>query len=200
MSNKKNVKSVKIDKNKFIQALHDRGISIKSLDDPNNELGIDRTEKTIRRYLDNGEMPIDLLNNICNYAGLNFSDFCSNGVTMLVLTSYYGDVDYDVLEKLVGNKDDSDILVDLVDDGPDWRFQDDEMQEAVEIIERLKNSTDGLTIQGPDVKYVFRLVEIPDDYDDVVFDCDYGEDWREEYLYYCKDGKIKRVNGFYKDL
>lgn len=57
----------------------------------------------------------------------------------LVLTSYYGKIiDYDFLRKSIGDKDDSDILVDLVDDGPDWRFQDDEMQEAVEVVERLK--------------------------------------------------------------
>lgn len=94
----------------------------------------------------------------------------------LVLTSYYGGVDYDTLESLIGKGDDFDALMTLVDDGPELLFDLNHMKAPVEIVERLKNSADSLTVQTCNNKYVFKLVEIPDDVDDVVFDCDYGED------------------------
>lgn len=116
----------------------------------------------------------------------------------LVLTSYYGDIDSQTLDKFINDEDDLDILLSAFDDGPDYLFNMNDMEDAVRVVERLKNSSDSLTIQGPNVKYVFKLVEIPDDVTDIVFDDDYGDDWHEEYLYYVKDGKITRVNGYYQ--
>lgn len=116
----------------------------------------------------------------------------------LVLTSYYGDTDSQPLDKFIDSEDDLDILLSAFDDGPDYLFSMNDMEDAVRVVERLKNSSDSLTIQGPNVKYVFKIVEIPDDVTDVVFDNDYGDDWHEEYLYYVKDGKITRVNGYYQ--
>jgi len=59
------IKKVPVNKERFIQVVKSKNSSIRKLGDAHEQ--IDRTEKTIRRHLDNGEMPYDLLNNIAEY-------------------------------------------------------------------------------------------------------------------------------------
>lgn len=64
MGNKKTSK-VQVNKKLFMEVLKLRNCSIRKLGDAYDE--IQRTEKTIRRCLDEGEMPSDLLDNIAKY-------------------------------------------------------------------------------------------------------------------------------------
>ena len=61
----KTIKKVPINKERFMQVLKLNNSSIRKLGNAHEE--IDRTEKTIRRHLDNGEMPFDLLHNIAEH-------------------------------------------------------------------------------------------------------------------------------------
>lgn len=64
MANKE-IKKVKINKERFMAVLKERKSSIRKLGAAYTE--IDRTEKTIRRCLDEGRMPIDVLEKIAKY-------------------------------------------------------------------------------------------------------------------------------------
>lgn len=64
MSNKTS-KKVPVNKKYFLEVLHAHDCSIRKLGDAYNE--IERTEKTIRRCLDDGEFPPDLLDRIAKY-------------------------------------------------------------------------------------------------------------------------------------
>ncbi|CAI9393113.1 MULTISPECIES: hypothetical protein [Bacillaceae] len=64
MGNKK-ARKVPINKERFIEVLKHRSCSIRKLGEAYEE--IERTEKTIRRCLDDGEMPPDLLDRIAKY-------------------------------------------------------------------------------------------------------------------------------------
>ena len=64
MGNKKTSK-VPVNKELFLEVLRLRNCSIRKLGEAYEE--IQRTEKTIRRCLDEGEMPSDLLDNIAKY-------------------------------------------------------------------------------------------------------------------------------------
>lgn len=67
---------IKINPDRFIEVLKLRKSSIRKLDDPRNEKGIGRTEKTIRRCLKSGKMPPELLDNIAKYLNVH-PDFLS---------------------------------------------------------------------------------------------------------------------------
>ena len=56
-----NTEFVKVDKERFINTITQRNFSIRKL---GKDRYIDRTEKTIRNYLNSGEMPADLLDRI----------------------------------------------------------------------------------------------------------------------------------------
>lgn len=71
-----NTEFVKVNKRLFIQTINQRGYSIRKL---GKERYIDRTEKTIRTYLDNGEMPIDLLDRIAMTINIH-PDFLSGKI------------------------------------------------------------------------------------------------------------------------
>jgi len=60
---------VPVDKKRFMEVLKLMNCSIRKLGEAYNE--IERTEKTIRRCLNNGEMPPDLLNKIAKYLNLD---------------------------------------------------------------------------------------------------------------------------------
>lgn len=64
MSNKP-AKKIKVNKERFMEVLKLRNCSIRKLGEAYKQ--IERTEKTIRRCLENGEMPPDLLNKIAKY-------------------------------------------------------------------------------------------------------------------------------------
>lgn len=64
-------KKIKINRDRFMEVLKLRKSSIRQLDDPRNEKGIGRTEKTIRRCLKSGQMPPELLNNIARYLNIH---------------------------------------------------------------------------------------------------------------------------------
>ncbi|MCD8367157.1 MAG: hypothetical protein LUC48_03930 [Clostridiales bacterium] len=68
MGNKK-VQKVSINKERFLEVLHLRNCSIRKLGNAYEEIG--RTEKTIRRCLDAGEMSPDLLNRIAKYLNVH---------------------------------------------------------------------------------------------------------------------------------
>ncbi len=70
MANKE-INKIPVDKPHFIEVLKSRGSSIRQLgaDPAYNE--IQRTEKTIRRCLDDGEMPPDLLDRIARYLNVH---------------------------------------------------------------------------------------------------------------------------------
>ncbi len=68
MGNKKGQK-VTINKKRFLEVLHLRNCSIRKLGNAYEEIG--RTEKTIRRCLDAGEMPPDLLERIAKYLNVH---------------------------------------------------------------------------------------------------------------------------------
>ena len=61
----KPARKVTINKDRFMEVLKQRNCSIRKLGEAYEE--IERTEKTIRRCLDIGEMPPDLLNKIAKY-------------------------------------------------------------------------------------------------------------------------------------
>lgn len=61
----KSVKKVPVNKKHFMKVLNSKNYSIRKIGKA-YEI-IERSERTIRRYLDQGEMPIDLLNNIAKY-------------------------------------------------------------------------------------------------------------------------------------
>lgn len=68
MANKAS-KKVPVNKKRFMEVLHLRNCSIRKLGEAYNQ--IERTEKTIRRCLDNGEMPPDLLDRIAKYLNVH---------------------------------------------------------------------------------------------------------------------------------
>jgi hypothetical protein len=68
MANRETPK-IHINRDRFFQVLKARGCSIRKLGEAYNE--IQRTEKTIRRCLDNGEMPPDLLERIARYLNVH---------------------------------------------------------------------------------------------------------------------------------
>ena len=61
----KSTATVPVKKKRFMEVLKIRNCSIRKLGDAYDE--IERTEKTIRRYLDKGEMPPDLLDKIAKF-------------------------------------------------------------------------------------------------------------------------------------
>ena len=61
----KPAKKIKVNKERFMEVLKLRNCSIRKLGEAYEQ--IERTEKTIRRCLENGEMPPDLLNKIAKY-------------------------------------------------------------------------------------------------------------------------------------
>lgn len=61
----KATKKIKVNKERFMEVLKLRNCSIRKLGEAYEQ--IERTEKTIRRCLENGEMPPDLLNKIAKY-------------------------------------------------------------------------------------------------------------------------------------
>ena len=65
----KSLKKVKINRDRFMEILKERKCSIRKLGEAYDE--INRTEKTIRRCLNNGEMPPDLLNSIARYLNIH---------------------------------------------------------------------------------------------------------------------------------
>ena len=68
MANKETSR-VPINRKRFFEVLKARGSSIRKLGEAYNE--IQRTEKTIRRYLDEGKMPPDLLDRIARYLNVH---------------------------------------------------------------------------------------------------------------------------------
>lgn len=68
MENKSSQKAP-VNKEHFIEVLKLKNSSIRKLSEAYEE--IKRTEKTIRRCLDNGEMPPDLLNRIAKYLNVH---------------------------------------------------------------------------------------------------------------------------------
>lgn len=68
MANKETPK-VPINRDRFFEVLKARGCSIRKLGEAYNE--IQRTEKTIRRCLDEGKMPPDLLDRIARYLNVH---------------------------------------------------------------------------------------------------------------------------------
>ena len=68
MANKATQK-VPVNKQRFFEVLKLRNCSIRKLGEAYDQ--IERTEKTIRRYLDNGEMPPELLNRIAKYLNVH---------------------------------------------------------------------------------------------------------------------------------
>lgn len=68
MANKPTLK-VKVNKERFMKVLSEKNSSIRQLGKAYNE--IQRTEKTIRLCLQNGEMPPDLLDNIARYLNVD---------------------------------------------------------------------------------------------------------------------------------
>lgn len=68
MSNKASPK-VPVNKKRFLEILKLRNCSIRKLGEAYEQIG--RTEKTIRRYLDCGEMPPELLNKIAKYLNIH---------------------------------------------------------------------------------------------------------------------------------
>lgn len=64
MANQK-TKKIPVNKQRFMEVLKYRNCSIRKLGDEYDK--IQRTEKTIRRCLDQGAMPLDLLDNISKY-------------------------------------------------------------------------------------------------------------------------------------
>lgn len=65
----KATKKVKINRDRFMEVLKERKCSIRKLGGAYSE--VQRTEKTIRRYLRDGEMPPDLLDNIARYLNVH---------------------------------------------------------------------------------------------------------------------------------
>lgn len=61
------VKKVEISKEWFMRVLNHKGFSIRDLDRGDAQIAINRNEKTIRRHLDAGMMPPDLLDSIGCY-------------------------------------------------------------------------------------------------------------------------------------
>ncbi len=70
----KSARKVPVNKERFMEVLKLRNCSIRKLGDAYEE--IERTEKTIRRCLDTGEMPPDLLDKIAKYLNVH-PDFLS---------------------------------------------------------------------------------------------------------------------------
>lgn len=68
MANKSS-KKVSINKQRFLEVLKMRNCSIRKLGEAYEQ--IERTEKTIRRCLNNGEMPPDLLERIAKYLNVH---------------------------------------------------------------------------------------------------------------------------------
>lgn len=68
MGNKATAK-VKINRDRFMEVLKEKKCSIRKLGEAYSE--VQRTEKTIRRYLHDGEMPPDLLDNIARYLNVH---------------------------------------------------------------------------------------------------------------------------------
>lgn len=68
MGNKATMK-VKINRDRFMEVLKERKCSIRKLGEAYSE--VQRTEKTIRRCLHDGEMPPDLLENIARYLNVH---------------------------------------------------------------------------------------------------------------------------------
>ncbi len=65
----KSTATVPVNKKRFMEVLKLRKCSIRKLGDAYDE--IERTEKTIRRYLDKGEMPPDLLDKIAKFLNVH---------------------------------------------------------------------------------------------------------------------------------
>lgn len=65
----KSAQKVPVNKERFMEVLKLRNSSIRKLGEAYDE--IERTEKTIRRCLDNGEMPPDLLNRIAKHLNVH---------------------------------------------------------------------------------------------------------------------------------
>ena len=65
----KSAHKVPINKDHFMKVLHDKKCSIRKLGEAYSE--IERTEKTIRRCLESGEMPPDLLDKIAKYLNVH---------------------------------------------------------------------------------------------------------------------------------
>lgn len=65
----KSTATVPVNKKRFMEVLKLRKCSIRKLGNAYDE--IERTEKTIRRYLDKGEMPPDLLNKIAKFLNVH---------------------------------------------------------------------------------------------------------------------------------
>ena len=65
----KTARKIPVNKERFMEVLWLRNCSIRKLGDAYEE--IERTEKTIRRCLDNGEMPPDLLDKIAKYLNVH---------------------------------------------------------------------------------------------------------------------------------
>lgn len=63
---------VAINKERFIDYIHSKGVSIRKLGQE-----IDRTEKTLRRNLNDGEMPSGTLHMIANYLDVDVVDLYS---------------------------------------------------------------------------------------------------------------------------
>ena len=68
MGNKATAK-VKINRDRFMEVLKEKKCSIRKLGEAYSE--VQRTKKTIRRYLHDGEMPPDLLDNIARYLNVH---------------------------------------------------------------------------------------------------------------------------------
>lgn len=77
MSNQ-TINKLPVDKQRFIEILKLKGLSIRKL---GNIDAIRRTEKTIRRYLDEGVISADLLNTIAKYLDVS-SDYLSGAIDM----------------------------------------------------------------------------------------------------------------------
>ena len=70
MANRK-IPKEQINKSHFMKVLKEAGVSIRDLDDPKGVKKIHRNEKTIRRCLNSGEMPREVLENIAEYIGVH---------------------------------------------------------------------------------------------------------------------------------
>ena len=70
MANRKSERVI-VDKAWFMNVLKQKKVSIRDLDRDEAQKIVDRNEKTIRRHLDSGEMPPDLLNRIGKYLNVH---------------------------------------------------------------------------------------------------------------------------------
>lgn len=92
MGNKATTK-VKINRDRFMEVLKERKCSIRKLGEAYSE--VQRTEKTIRRCLHDGEMPPDLLDNIARYLNVH-PDYLSG-----VYDEQADKIEDDILKKML---------------------------------------------------------------------------------------------------